>query len=73
MIRFLIVVWTMSCAVACGDDQSATDTGNGGAEREGPAGCYVSGLFRCDCAIEEAECTEATGGQWVESGCASCP
>jgi hypothetical protein len=38
--------------------------------REGPVGCYIEAQRRCDCEIEEADCTQE-GQIWTE-GCASC-
>jgi len=38
--------------------------------REGPDGCYIPARTKCDCAIQEADCTEDVG-VWTP-GCASC-
>lgn len=47
--------------------------GTGGDERpptEGPEGCYIEAERRCDCDLEEADCSE--DGQIWTDGCASC-
>jgi hypothetical protein len=38
--------------------------------RQGPEGCYIEAQRRCDCAIEQANCTQA--GQLWTMGCMSC-
>lgn len=57
------------CAACGGDTEEAEDPAEG--EREGPAGCYIGAEQRCDCDLEESECTEGVG-TWVPMGCASC-
>lgn len=54
---------------ACGGDDDEDDGGEQ-PEVEGPVGCYIEAERRCDCALEEAACTE--DGQIWTDGCASC-
>lgn len=64
---------------ACGgDDETITDTqelegggGGGTMMREGPEGCYLVAEMRCDCELEEADCTDEDIHVWTE-GCSSC-
>jgi hypothetical protein len=81
---FLFAILCASCSdgtkcegAGCGEQQEASPaSGAGGTEgerppeREGPAGCYIEAEHRCDCELEEAECTE--DGQIWTDGCATC-
>ena len=69
-----------ACAAEDGADDPSGEAGEGmvseadaGASgippREGPEGCYVPSMMRCDCDVTEADCAEPN--LWTE-GCASC-
>ncbi|HTV17575.1 MAG TPA: hypothetical protein VMG12_02865 [Polyangiaceae bacterium] len=60
------------CAACGGDDDEDEARDPAGGERMGPAGCYIIAEMRCDCAIEEAECSEEGVQTWVDMGCATC-
>jgi hypothetical protein len=64
----------VALSTACGgdsDDEVDVDEMTMSAERMGPAGCYIEAEFRCDCALDEAACTEDVG-IWVDMGCGTC-
>lgn len=59
------------CAACGGDTEEAEGQDPAEGERQGPAGCYIGAERRCDCDLEESECT-AEGSSWVMMGCTSC-
>ncbi len=84
LLRPLTLALSLSATHGCGGDEETTFESDdaqprpaGGDEggnpmREGPAGCYIGAEMRCDCSIEEADCSDDQGGTWVAEGCASC-
>jgi hypothetical protein len=64
------------CQGSLCDEEPPANGGSGGTagdqrpQTEGPEGCYIEAERRCDCEVEEDDCSE--DGQIWTDGCASC-
>lgn len=72
----LVIAGLFLAAMACGGDseddaEQMQEMEMLMSEREGPVGCYIAAQMMCDCALTEAQCSEAAGMFWVP-GCMSC-
>jgi hypothetical protein len=69
----LLSLFFAALSSACGGESDEVEQQAPQQEQagEGPAGCYIEAERRCDCELDEAECTEDVG-IWVDMGCGTC-
>jgi len=75
MAALLMAGWCMACGGEDDDPETTTMQEEARPTQDGPAGCYVIMQMKCDCDLEEAECTDPAAMVWVPAGprgCASC-